>query len=309
MMMAKALLVHNDIDRDKFMTVEYKDIIRSFLDRIGVPYYYSFQSMCATALRYGKIPGEFIGPASASCILRDLAKYHRKGNSKNMLDIHVCHDRTIVIEEVNELKRNVSLSNIKHEDSSQFDPLVHKPPETRSQVWNDGLLLIINMRLGVDSINPEYFDAFCDDLRSENCVGALGGHPSRALYFVGTFLDSSGSKVIALDPHVTHPSLTDDDRSEDFPSSEFQNLIHSNTFLGANLQDLDATVSFGFYFKDAEAFRSWIDDKKTKSSLVLVVENSAGSEFYCNEVDSADINLEKHNDGSDVGDDDGFILV
>jgi cysteine protease ATG4 len=50
---------------------------------------------------------------------------------------------------------------------------------------DQGLLILVPTRLGVDSINPIYFTALREFFSLSHFVGVAGGRPNSSLFFVG----------------------------------------------------------------------------------------------------------------------------
>ncbi|ELK10197.1 Cysteine protease ATG4A [Pteropus alecto] len=104
------------------------------------------------------------------------------------------------------------------------------------------LLLIVPLRLGINQINPVYVDAF-------KSLGALGGKPNNAYYFIG-FL---GDELIFLDPHTT----------QTFVDTEENGTVDDQTFhclqppQRMNILNLDPSVALGFFCKEEKDFDSW----------------------------------------------------
>jgi hypothetical protein len=59
------------------------------------------------------------------------------------------------------------------------------------------LLLLVTTRLGLQGIEPEYYETIKNCFNMDQCVGILGGKPNFALYFVGV----DDNQLIFLDPH------------------------------------------------------------------------------------------------------------
>lgn len=65
------------------------------------------------------------------------------------------------------------------------------------------VLTIITVRLGLSSIDPEYFESIKACFSLPQCVGLLGGKPNFALYFVGV----QDNELIFLDPHYVQEAV------------------------------------------------------------------------------------------------------
>ncbi|KAG9093086.1 Cysteine protease atg4 [Ceratobasidium sp. UAMH 11750] len=65
------------------------------------------------------------------------------------------------------------------------------------------VLILVNIRLGIDNVNPIYYEALKSLFQFPQSVGISGGRPSSSYYFVGTQADS----LFYLDPHHTRPVI------------------------------------------------------------------------------------------------------
>lgn len=65
------------------------------------------------------------------------------------------------------------------------------------------LLCLIPLRLGLSELNPVYVDSLSSSFRIPFSLGAIGGTPNHALYFVASFGDS----LLYLDPHTTQHTV------------------------------------------------------------------------------------------------------
>ncbi|XP_055981732.1 cysteine protease ATG4A isoform X3 [Sorex fumeus] len=142
----------------------------------------------------------------------------------------------------------------------RVDPASESPPNSlnasnQSQVtyacspaWKP-LLLIVPLRLGINQINPVYVDAFKECFKMPQSLGALGGKPNNAYYFIG-FL---GDELIFLDPHTT----------QTFVDTEENGMVDDQTFhclqspQRMNILNLDPSVALGFFCKEEKDFDSW----------------------------------------------------
>ncbi|KAI9012380.1 hypothetical protein DFJ74DRAFT_302704 [Hyaloraphidium curvatum] len=66
------------------------------------------------------------------------------------------------------------------------------------------LLILVPLRLGIDSINPVYYQGIKACFRIPYCVGIAGGKPNSSLFLLGTIADHG----ILLDPHTAQQGLT-----------------------------------------------------------------------------------------------------
>lgn len=67
------------------------------------------------------------------------------------------------------------------------------------QVWDNSVLVICTVRLGMKGVEPEYLGVIRDFFHSKLNVGILGGRPGEAYFLIGLQEQS----LIFLDPHTT----------------------------------------------------------------------------------------------------------
>uniref|UniRef100_A0A671PLV4 Cysteine protease n=1 Tax=Sinocyclocheilus anshuiensis TaxID=1608454 RepID=A0A671PLV4_9TELE len=113
------------------------------------------------------------------------------------------------------------------------------------------LLLVIPLRMGINSINPVYIQAFKECFKMPQSCGVLGGKPNLAYYFIG-FIDD---ELIYLDPHTTQQAVdTESGSAVDDQSYHCQRTPHR-----MKITSLDPSVALGFFCKSEEDFDSWCD--------------------------------------------------
>ncbi|CAJ0944995.1 unnamed protein product, partial [Ranitomeya imitator] len=111
------------------------------------------------------------------------------------------------------------------------------------------LLLVVPLRLGINQINPVYIDAFKECFKMPQSLGALGGKPNNAYYFIGF----SGDELIYLDPHTTQM----------FVESEEAGTVQDHTYHcqknpnRMKILNLDPSVALGFFCKEEADFDTW----------------------------------------------------
>ncbi len=57
--------------------------------------------------------------------------------------------------------------------------------EEEDDSWINNVLVIINVRLGMEKVAEEYFDSIISCTKIPQFIGILGGKPKKAFYFVG----------------------------------------------------------------------------------------------------------------------------
>ena len=106
------------------------------------------------------------------------------------------------------------------------------------------LLLLVPLRLGMDKINKEYVDELVRVFTFPESVGAIGGRPNAAFYFVGTI----DSDLLYLDPHTLQLTTG--------PIEEFTSL---ETYAKEGVERLplsgaDPSLTLGFFCQTREDF-------------------------------------------------------
>ncbi|XP_060612197.2 cysteine protease ATG4A isoform X1 [Anolis sagrei] len=251
MMLAQALICRH-LGRDwhweehKKQPEEYHRILRCFLDRKDCCY--SIHQMAQMGVGEGKSIGEWFGPNTVAQVLKKLALF----DEWNSLAVYVSMDNTVVIEDI---KKMCQLPTQNCPPGAHCSPLSHRSLLSRNRSpggfccgWKP-LLLIIPLRLGINHINPVYVDAFKECFKMPQSLGALGGKPNNAYYFIG-FL---GNELIYLDPHTTQLFVDfEENGTVDDRSFHCQQAPHR-----MKIMNLDPSVALGFFCKEETDFDNW----------------------------------------------------
>uniref|UniRef100_F6TRM1 Cysteine protease n=2 Tax=Ornithorhynchus anatinus TaxID=9258 RepID=F6TRM1_ORNAN len=250
MMLAQALICRH-LGRDwcwekhKKQPEEYHKILQCFLDRKDCCY--SIHQMAQMGVGEGKSIGEWFGPNTVAQVLKKLALF----DEWNSLAVYVSMDNTVVIEDIKKMCRLLPQGS----GMAQDGPPLHLSALGRSKnasgycaIWKP-LLLIVPLRLGINHINPIYIDAFKECFKTPQSLGALGGKPNNAYYFIG-FL---GNELIYLDPHTTQTFVdTEENGQVDDHSFHCQQAPQR-----MKIMNLDPSVALGFFCKEEKDFDNW----------------------------------------------------
>ncbi|XP_066437806.1 cysteine protease ATG4A [Eleutherodactylus coqui] len=228
-------------ERHKTQPKEYYRILQCFLDRKNSCY--SIHQMAQMGVGEGKSIGEWFGPNTVAQVLKKLALF----DEWNSLAVYVSMDNTVVIEDIRKMCR--------YRPHSWSDSYSHPSAWSRGRdtsasgsAWRP-LLLVVPLRLGINQINPVYIDAFKECFKMPQSLGALGGKPNNAYYFIGF----SGDELIYLDPHTTQ-TFVDTEEADTVQDQTYHCQKNPNRM---KILNLDPSVALGFFCKEESDFDSW----------------------------------------------------
>lgn len=318
-------------------------------------HWYSLHQMVAAGLGLGVLPGEWYGPTTACHVLRELNELHcshlerrhpLSEVSKNMFRVHVATEGCIYLDVIAKLMaQNQETQQSTIEDSTAIDDPLSIPPPTSimAQEWDTSLLLLLPLRLGIQSIPTEKYGGPLSKLMQfTQSVGMLGGTPRHALWFYGAEdvalrpkenIDQIGGWY-GLDPHTTQPAPTGTlehiadsvaTNSKRYKwkvqlSDSYLRSLHIGATSHANhenaipLSKLDPTLALGYYFTNQQDFLSFqtslqalnIECKMNKLPEIISV--LAKSPNYAADVGEVIKNMSLNNKGCVEDDLDGFSI-
>ncbi|XP_016347652.1 cysteine protease ATG4A isoform X1 [Sinocyclocheilus anshuiensis] len=242
-------------DPEKRQPKEYHRILHCFLDKKDSCY--SIHQMAQMGVGEGKSVGEWYGPNTVAQVLKKLALF----DDWNTMAVYVSMDNTVVIEDIKKQCKQPG-----RESRSRAGPCGRGEVPASGQSCSEAqgrtlqsqrpldwrpLLLVIPLRMGINSINPVYIQAFKECFKMPQSCGVLGGKPNLAYYFIG-FIDD---ELIYLDPHTTQQAVdTESGSAVDDQSYHCQRTPHR-----MKITSLDPSVALGFFCKSEEDFDSWCD--------------------------------------------------
>lgn len=225
---------------------------------------YSIQNYVLYAAKYcGKRPGEWFGPSNAA---KSIQKLCEEKNTISNLKVYISTDSGDIFEdEVLDLSQGSDGQGI-------FTPL----------------LILCGVRLGVQNINPVYWDFLKYLLQLPHNVGISGGRPSSSHYFFGYQSDH----LFYLDPHVPQSAILLDESGHINEKARMRILstIHSRKLRRLHLGKIDPSMLIGFLIKTREeydAFKEKINSFDCTRKFISVHDSrpqiaslsSAGSEL------------------------------
>ncbi|KIY53156.1 hypothetical protein FISHEDRAFT_63526 [Fistulina hepatica ATCC 64428] len=160
----------------------YVHLITLFLDTPHPYAPFSVHRMALAGKDLGKDVGQWFGPSTAAGAIKTLL--HAYPNAG--IGVAVATDNVVFESEV---------------FAASFSP----PPSTRPErEWGDRpVLILLGIRLGIDRVNPIYYDTIKQLYTFPQSLGIAGGRPSSSYYFVG----SQANDLFYLDPHHARPTV------------------------------------------------------------------------------------------------------
>ncbi|KAF7368158.1 hypothetical protein MVEN_00134800 [Mycena venus] len=177
-----------------------------FLDAPAAPF--GVHRMALAGKAAGKDVGMWFGPSAAAGALRMLVEAFPACG----LGVSVATDGTLYQTEVFAASHSpafapssssaASVSSSHGHSSSSHGSGSKKGKESKK--WGDRpVLLLLGIRLGLDGVNPIYYETIKLLYTFPQSVGIAGGRPSSSYYFVGV----QGDGLFYLDPHHSRPAV------------------------------------------------------------------------------------------------------
>ncbi|CAO3689826.1 unnamed protein product [Rhizopus stolonifer] len=191
---------------------EYSRIAHWFLDELSPRAPFSIHRIALLGKQLGKNIGEWFGPSTISQVIQALVSDFAPAN----LSVYVASDSMIYREEVYQAatgKRPAIYFSHDREAKALYDASTVPTPKAAQTDIFKPLLILIPLRLGIDSLHPTYHGALKACFEMPYCVGIAGGRPNSSLYFMGLVAD----ELIYLDPHYSRPALETKSLSEYTP--------------------------------------------------------------------------------------------
>lgn len=306
---------------------------------------YSIHNMVATGLaKYDKLPGEWYGPSTVCYVLRDLVELHERQRSQSgiggsessrssdrrMFRVHVAPQSSVYLDAIEDLMMRDNRTHRNGQEGQGDKERSHQPRHPLEAAWEDelvesvgktvdwdtSLLLLIPLRLGLNSFNEAYVRAVAHTFSLPQSVGGLGGRPRSARWFYGALSD--GSKIFGLDPHtvqnaprkrgalVNGKSSSVVDLTEDYLRS-----VHTTYPEVFCLQKMDPSIALGFYCRTRQelecvfaSVREWHSEHPDSPELFSVMDAAPD---YSADISSAIDDMMMSRLGGSLLDDDGQV--
>ncbi|KAL1746927.1 peptidase family C54-domain-containing protein [Schizophyllum fasciatum] len=160
----------------------YVHLVSLFLDTPYPSAPFSIHRMALAGKQLGKDVGQWFGPSTAAGAIKNLVGAYPLAGVGVVVGMDGCLSKAEVF-------------TSSHSQWTDEDPAVdwgYRP-----------VLILLNLRLGLDRVNPVYHDTIKALFTFPQSVGIAGGRPCSSYHFVG----AQGADLIYLDPHHTRPAI------------------------------------------------------------------------------------------------------
>ncbi|KZV75248.1 hypothetical protein PENSPDRAFT_673899 [Peniophora sp. CONT] len=163
----------------------YVEILTWFMDAPTPQSPFSVHRMALAGKELGKDVGQWFGPSTAAGALKTLTDAYPDAH----LGVCVAVDSQVFQTDV---------------FAASWDPRAAVSSHRKRTRWGGrAVLVLVGLRLGLDGVNPIYYESVKTLFTWPQSVGIAGGRPSSSYYFVGTQADS----LFYLDPHHARPAV------------------------------------------------------------------------------------------------------
>ncbi|CAD6885080.1 unnamed protein product [Tilletia caries] len=183
-MKRQALEEHWQVAKTEY--AKYVRLISWFLDDPCFACPFSVHRMAREGKRLGKDVGEWFGPSTAAGAIKQLVNEFPEAG----LGVCLAVDQVVYLADVKEAALDSSRGGV-----SRAGQLAGR--------WDRPVLILINIRLGIDCVHPRYYDSVKNIFTFPQSVGISGGRPSSSYYFMGC----QENTLFYLDPHNVRPAV------------------------------------------------------------------------------------------------------
>ncbi|KAH8927127.1 hypothetical protein BT69DRAFT_1317122 [Atractiella rhizophila] len=170
----------------------YQRLISWFIDDPSPLAPFSVHKFAVKGKELGKEIGEWFGPSTAAGAIKSLTNEFAPAG----MGVANAIDGTLYRTDVYDAAQTV----VKKEKRRSKD--VMRNPNAKVK-WQRPVLVLFGLRLGINGVNPIYFESVKAIFRFPQSVGIAGGRPSSSYYFIGY----QGTSLFYIDPHHTRASI------------------------------------------------------------------------------------------------------
>ncbi|KAH8823883.1 hypothetical protein DL96DRAFT_1713252 [Flagelloscypha sp. PMI_526] len=260
----------------------YSKLLTWFMDTPSPHAPFSVHRMALAGKGFGTEVGTWFGPSTAAGAIKSLvAAFPDCG-----LGVCAATDSMLFQTDVIKASRSLAYMESHHRNhsngttrSSRFKhKMVDSPPNpTNDPEWGDRPVLILcNIRLGLDGVNPIYYENIKKLYTFPQCTGIAGGRPSSSYWFIGV----QGHSLIYLDPHHARQAISPrgPDGNLDYDDDELATFHYKKEWLDLRKRLSELPKGIGVYIQDEPP--AWARDGVDLSeddSLLESVSDSASN--------------------------------
>lgn len=231
-------------------------VISSFGDNDSFPL--SLHNIVYTGdKKYRKKPGEWFGPATVSCTIRDLivANSEKLGvmaytAENGLIDVRAImklfRDRQLKIQSKESSSKSESDQFFRISDSTKSNPAVKKEAINLDEVEWTPLIIMIPIKVGMETVHPTYIPSLEALFMIPQSIGVVGGKPYSSFYFIA----GQGDVLHFLDPHYVQEYVAIPPDKASFEISTWTNP----EIRWIKALNVDATFSAGFFIRNKADF-------------------------------------------------------
>ncbi|KAH8111525.1 hypothetical protein DFH11DRAFT_1729456 [Phellopilus nigrolimitatus] len=181
----------------------YVKILTWFFDSPDPHCPFSVHRMALAGKDLGKDVGSWFGPSTAAGAIKTLVHAFAEAG----LGVSVATDGVVYETDVLAAS-NAGPYMFRHSRMATSSPSTRRrrsgQPQSLMSIWGQRpVLVLVGIRLGIDGVNPVYYEAVKALYTFPQSVGIAGGRPSSSYYFVGAQADN----LFYLDPHHARPTV------------------------------------------------------------------------------------------------------
>jgi hypothetical protein len=243
----------------------HQDITNIYVSEVTPPF--SIQNICKMGLFYDKGPGLWFSEVIMSNIFAELNYQFQ------VLDMEFFNYSDGVIYETEILERcfeavNCECDNVENIPINDFinnlweDSICNKCLSlyNKDQLYKfkdkyyklkKGGFIFISVRLGLDSIAPEYNSPILNIFKIPYNLGIIGGKHNSAHYFIG----ESANKLIYLDPHINQQASKDRESLENRDLDSYKPVY----FYKTEIHSISPAFTTAFYFRDIGEYKKLVE--------------------------------------------------
>ncbi|KAJ2915830.1 hypothetical protein MD484_g4601, partial [Candolleomyces efflorescens] len=163
----------------------YVQILTWFFDTPAPEAPFSVHRMALAGKEFGTDVGQWFGPSVAAGTIKALVN----GYPEAGIGVAIAVDGMLYQTDVH---------------AASHGDHFGRSPRRHTKSWGDRpVLVLVGVRLGIDGVNPIYYNTVKALYTFPQSVGIAGGRPKSSYYFVGTQADN----LFYLDPHHARPAI------------------------------------------------------------------------------------------------------